>query len=384
MNFPEKVLNLPICFFIVSNMEGGPRRLTLWDQMSATEGAGLSGLSLEDVLGTGGKREAPSPPPPPPPPAEPEPQLSTRTLLDVIREEDPNSRTYKGLIQHRDKKSWKTFKDKLRLKRAGAVWISSVHVPTSDVPVSRAFNSHSRRNSGRHQTESTQPGDLNDNSLPSSSPSGRPQITRLNSTRLSPVPDDSTHFDYDDDSSDVPSPAPAPALTLRYQFSRHNSSRFGSMLYDDDYSDEEEENSPHAPTRRLSAVLEEARALSAREAVAAQEAAEAAAAAAREAETEIETEEGAPVVRMSLMDLMDYNLTDDDDDDDDEEVVEENGNGGEEVVEYNCCVCMVRHKGAAFIPCGHTFCRLCSRELLVTRGNCPLCNRFILEILDIF
>ncbi|OAY67857.1 hypothetical protein ACMD2_26255, partial [Ananas comosus] len=28
-----------------------------------------------------------------------------------------------------------------------------------------------------------------------------------------------------------------------------------------------------------------------------------------------------------------------------------------------CCVCMVRHKGAAFIPCGHTFCRLCSREL---------------------
>ncbi|OAY72074.1 hypothetical protein ACMD2_09919 [Ananas comosus] len=49
-----------------------------------------------------------------------------------------------------------------------------------------------------------------------------------------------------------------------------------------------------------------------------------------------------------------------------------------------CCVCMVRHKGAAFIPCGHTFCRLCSRELWVSRGNCPLCNGFILEILDIF
>ncbi|XP_006356785.1 uncharacterized protein [Solanum tuberosum] len=53
--------------------------------------------------------------------------------------------------------------------------------------------------------------------------------------------------------------------------------------------------------------------------------------------------------------------------------------------EYNnCCVCMVRHKGAAFIPCGHTFCRLCSRELWVQRGNCPLCNNFILEVLDIF
>ncbi|KAL1544603.1 hypothetical protein AAHA92_21431 [Salvia divinorum] len=49
-----------------------------------------------------------------------------------------------------------------------------------------------------------------------------------------------------------------------------------------------------------------------------------------------------------------------------------------------CCVCMVRHKGAAFIPCGHTFCRLCSRELWVQRGNCPLCNNFIVEILDIF
>ncbi|KAJ0972589.1 hypothetical protein J5N97_020548 [Dioscorea zingiberensis] len=49
-----------------------------------------------------------------------------------------------------------------------------------------------------------------------------------------------------------------------------------------------------------------------------------------------------------------------------------------------CCVCMMRHKGSAFIPCGHTFCRPCSRELWVTRGSCPLCNGFILEILDIF
>ena len=60
---------------------------------------------------------------------------------------------------------------------------------------------------------------------------------------------------------------------------------------------------------------------------------------------------------------------------------EEEGAG---LVERNCCVCMVRHKGAAFIPCGHTFCRACSREVWVSRGNCPLCNNFILEILDIF
>ncbi|XP_058728105.1 uncharacterized protein LOC131599880 [Vicia villosa] len=49
-----------------------------------------------------------------------------------------------------------------------------------------------------------------------------------------------------------------------------------------------------------------------------------------------------------------------------------------------CCVCMGRNKGAAFIPCGHTFCRVCSRELWLNRGSCPLCNRSIIEILDIF
>lgn len=60
--------------------------------------------------------------------------------------------------------------------------------------------------------------------------------------------------------------------------------------------------------------------------------------------------------------------------------------GAEKVMgnETLCCVCMGRKKGAAFIPCGHTFCRVCSRELWLNRGNCPLCNRQILEILDIF
>ncbi|XP_059296581.1 uncharacterized protein LOC132049692 [Lycium ferocissimum] len=108
-------------------------------------------------------------------------------------------------------------------------------------------------------------------------------------------------------------------------------------------------------------------------------------------------------VRMSLIAL----LTENDGDgsaymigDEDEEEDEDNDDDdGDEVAgvdvgvgvgvgaggEYNnCCVCMVRHKGAAFIPCGHTFCRLCSRELWVQRGNCPLCNNFILEVLDIF
>ncbi|GAA0157147.1 hypothetical protein LIER_14474 [Lithospermum erythrorhizon] len=64
-----------------------------------------------------------------------------------------------------------------------------------------------------------------------------------------------------------------------------------------------------------------------------------------------------------------------------EEGEEETGN----LLKYNgCCVCMVRHKGAAFIPCGHTFCRICSRKIYVKRGNCPICNNLILDILDIF
>lgn len=58
----------------------------------------------------------------------------------------------------------------------------------------------------------------------------------------------------------------------------------------------------------------------------------------------------------------------------------ENENGNDLV----CCVCMERNKGAAFIPCGHTFCRACSREMWAKRGSCPICNRWILEILDIF
>ncbi|URD86969.1 RING [Musa troglodytarum] len=67
-----------------------------------------------------------------------------------------------------------------------------------------------------------------------------------------------------------------------------------------------------------------------------------------------------------------------------DEVAAEEAKGRGGGMWYVCCVCMVRHKGAAFIPCGHTFCRLCSRELWLSRGSCPLCNGFILEILDIF
>nr|XP_043636690.1 uncharacterized protein LOC122607729 [Erigeron canadensis] len=96
--------------------------------------------------------------------------------------------------------------------------------------------------------------------------------------------------------------------------------------------------------------------------------------------------------RMSLMSLLEVDgssyveAEEDDVEDGGDDVAEvENNSGGGGYSKYNnCCVCMVRHKGAAFIPCGHTFCRLCSRELFVKRASCPLCNHFIVEILDIF
>jgi hypothetical protein len=47
----------------------------------------------------------------------------------------------------------------------------------------------------------------------------------------------------------------------------------------------------------------------------------------------------------------------------------DNNEGREEDMVHEC---MVRHKGAAFFPCGHTFCRLCSCELWVSHGNCRL------------
>lgn len=81
------------------------------------------------------------------------------------------------------------------------------------------------------------------------------------------------------------------------------------------------------------------------------------------------TKRGTPL-RVSLMRLL----------------AETEGRDGEEKAgnDSMCCVCMGRKKGAAFIPCGHTFCRVCSREMWLNRGSCPLCNRSILEILDIF
>ncbi|KAE8714888.1 Ethylene-forming enzyme [Hibiscus syriacus] len=84
---------------------------------------------------------------------------------------------------------------------------------------------------------------------------------------------------------------------------------------------------------------------------------------------------GTPL-RVSLMRLLEEA--------EEEEKEKEKGRSVEIGSDSTCCVCMGRKKGVAFIPCGHTFYRVCSRELWWNRGSCPLCNRSILEILDIF
>ncbi|XWS31276.1 hypothetical protein CRYUN_Cryun23aG0063300 [Craigia yunnanensis] len=359
-------------------MESGNRRLTLFEQMSAVDHGrnNLAVLTLDAILGNAKGSE--------PPPTH------NRTLLDIIRDDGYN----------KDKKSWKTFRDKLRLKRAGSAWTSSVPTPASDVNVRSNRSQSSRRGSFRSNSgDSTHVDDGRERALISDSPvvNSRLQLARRGSVRFGNNP---THTDHDS-SVDVSMPSDAPPSRIfKPQISHHHSTRLpASDTAGNDVDSSDDDSSPvvHGGSRQLGAALSEERALSAREAVAAQEAAEAAAAVAAAAEQAAAENNAPPTgaaeepVRMSLMDLLgetgsSYTMGDDDDEYEDEEEEEE-----EEVVveasggtEYTCCVCMVRHKGSAFIPCGHTFCRLCSRELWVQRGNCPLCNGFILEILDIF
>lgn len=107
------------------------------------------------------------------------------------------------------------------------------------------------------------------------------------------------------------------------------------------------------------------------------------------------TGDGQPM-RMSLMDLLEetdrqagisgptYRLDDEEIDYEEEEEEEEEEHDTGKGEEYSCCVCNVKHRASAFKGCGHTFCRLCSRELDVQKGYCPQCNGFLLEVLDIF
>ncbi|GAU22421.1 hypothetical protein TSUD_123080, partial [Trifolium subterraneum] len=315
----------------------------------------LAGLSLDDILANQKRAN-----PPPPLPSQHPPPSKSRTLLDIIKDDETNKK---------DRRSWKAFKDKLRLKRAGSAWTSTIHIPTSDIPIQnpngRSFSQFGRRDSVRvqslhdsdmsaqamtHQVEDLDPPNESDALV------SKPQFTRKSSTRLT---------------GDSPENLSS-ARNLR-QLSRTNSANVSSepfrrervVTFRDSFDDDEPGDD------QLDAG---SRGLSAREAVAAQEAAEAAA-------EEEEAEAGPPT--MSLMDLLGetdrelglegsrYILSDEDEDEDyyDDE---EDDEDGENALEQTCCICMVKHKGAALAACGHSFCRMCSRELMVAKGNCPL------------
>lgn len=360
----------------------------------------LAGLTLDDVLANraavaaAANADAPS--------------NHRRTLLDIIREDESNKK---------DRKSWKAFKDKLRLKRAGSAWTSSILIPASDISIPIHIQNFHKSSLQDESEDSEQSPPLEISppvlTLPPSSaaddddsatrhmadPKGydevAPTVTRQGSTRMI---GDASYGDK-----------------LKPQMSRPNSARLAAAVRADsirrervvtfrDSNDDDDENDEDG--RALGTKSKgEHRQMSAREAVAAQEAAEAAAAKAcnnddgdgdeedyDDEDDEDESGNGGGGMTMSLMDLLEetdrqmglegsrYRMEDDDDEIDDEEYDEEDEGG----IENDCCVCMVKHKGPAFVPCGHAFCRMCSRELTVTKGNCPLCNNFILEILDIF
>lgn len=239
----------------------------------------------------------------------------------------PTAREGGGMI------NWKPLRDRLRLRRAANAW----HAPSSASKQAAAAQA-ATASTNRSNKYNYSPGEAAAafSRTFSRTPSLRatPTFSRVASTRVGPASSSRS-------SSRRPTVSFEPRLDDR----------------DDDHDGEEEHNEEE-----------------------------------EEEEEEQEKEEEAPAAQMSLMALLEQ--TDSWDDDEDEEGGgggapkndddEDDGEGREEEMVHVCCVCMVRHKGAAFIPCGHTFCRLCSRELWVSRGNCPLCNGFIQEILDIF
>ncbi|CAM8982947.1 unnamed protein product [Rhodiola kirilowii] len=329
------------------------------------------------------------------------PQVS-RTLLDIIRDEEPNSGAYKNLIDHHhNKKSWKNLKDRLCLQRVGSVSASddlllrNVVSTTYDTVTATATATAAASENNRGPALA--------------------QLLRHDSVRVVPV--DPAH--EDDQFGEVP-----PAEMRLEQLLNLSLPREVSLQ-----TDITGEESLHVDHVRMSSILRQnslqipssgqseapVRSVSLSEALAAEReqiqrvlsSTEIAGRAQDEEElaesdndNEERDEEGAGAadepqqVRMSLMDLLEetdrqmgwpsYTRDVDEDNENDDEEAEDGEVEGSNLVERNCCVCMVRHKGSAFIPCGHTFCRLCSRELWVNRGNCPICNGFILEILDIF
>ncbi|KAL9996068.1 putative transcription factor C2H2 family [Helianthus debilis subsp. tardiflorus] len=300
-------------------------------------------------------------------------RIQNRTLLDLIRN-DPTS----GNESNDSKKSWKMFREKLRLKLAGSVCTTTTPILASLVHINTDNNRTTTEN-GTNRFNS--PSVSNINGVPvtqtanSTNLLNSPSVSHINTSSV-PVtqPENRTNL------LDLPPVSNTSSVTVTQtanctdQLNLPPVSNSGSVTVTQTVNSTNPLNSPPVSNTNTSSVPD-TQTVNVRSEPPVEE---------YERTTTAEESRdggdggGAETVKVSLMSLLEVEGSAYFDE---EEVAAGGGGGGEY---NNCCVCMVRHKGAAFIPCGHTFCRLCSRELFVKRANCPLCNNFILEILDIF
>nr|GLL16711.1 probable E3 ubiquitin-protein ligase LOG2 [Ipomoea trifida] len=239
--------------------------------------------------------------------------ISPSTLLDIIRDEP--------FVSKENRKTWKHFTEKLRLKLPGSACTSTVLdpvlVPADDTPLLQIDN---RTTDASRSTRF---------SAANSASEAKPPSVRLIQSELT--------------ASSEPPRRESDSATLIVLLQRSS-----SRTVDRETSrfDEAEAN---RESREASGV---------------------------ELEPETKVDQPARLSLMALLAKTDremgidgaaYVLGEEETED------ETAGDGGKFILD-NCCVCMVRHKGAAFIPYRHTFCRLCSRELWVQRGSCPLYN----------
>ncbi|GJU91664.1 E3 ubiquitin protein ligase LUL4 [Tanacetum coccineum] len=227
--------------------------------------------------------------------------LDERNIIDIIRNDEDQS----------SKKNWKTFRDKLRLKRAGKAWTSSINIPQSDINIQNKPNKMMiRRGSSRYTSNNDEDQDPDESDGEANRQLG--QIDRQKNTRLLPMETDDTEEEEEEENDNAD--ANVDHMGGDQQMS------LMSLLSDagSNYIEENHQEQEHGDED--------------------------------EGEDEMEDDEG--------------------------------GEGGQCV--KACCGCKGKHRGVPLGPCGHTFCKHCTKELHVTRGNCPTCNSFILEILDIY
>ncbi|XP_076895857.1 uncharacterized protein LOC143548635 [Bidens hawaiensis] len=206
-------------------------------------------------------------------------RIRDRNIMDMLRDDQSSG----------PKKNWKVFRDKLRLKRTGRAWTSSVPVPASDIPMSNNNNKKKNRMMTKRGSWRYQADDVTES---------EGDVTQ--SIRLHPLDPETETGDENENSSSAAA-GDGEVMSLM------------SLLSTDGSNYHEDEEEVHVAVEEVGHVA-----------------------------------------------------------------VEEEGGG------HVCSGCKGRFKGTALGACGHTFCKQCTKEHHVSKGNCPTCNDYILEILDIF